>query len=71
MARHRRLGRVVVDTSVEIRAARAFRQQPPEPNTPELRIVLAWHDDPEVFTWQTWLAEASPMDHRKRYRRGR
>ncbi len=51
MARHRRLGRVVVDTSVVIRAARAFRQQPPEPNTPELRLVLAWRDDPEVFTW--------------------
>ena len=42
MARHRRLGRVVVDTSVVIRAARAFRQQPPEPNTPELLLVLAW-----------------------------
>jgi predicted nucleic acid-binding protein len=51
MARRRRLGRVVVDTSVVIRAARAFRQQPPKPNTPELRIVLTWRDDPEVFTW--------------------
>jgi predicted nucleic acid-binding protein len=51
MARRRRLGRVVVDTSVVIRAARAFRQQPPEPGTPELRLVLAWRDDPEVFTW--------------------
>ncbi len=51
MARRRRLGRVVVDTSVVIRAARAFRQQPPEPNTPELRLVLAWRDNPEVFTW--------------------
>jgi predicted nucleic acid-binding protein len=51
MARHRRLGRVVVDTSVVIRAARAFRQQPPVPNTPELRLVLAWRDDPELFTW--------------------
>lgn len=51
MARRRQLGRVVVDTSVVIRAARAFRQQPPEPNTPELRLVLAWRDDPEVFTW--------------------
>ena len=51
MARHRRLGRVVVDTFILIRAARAFRQQPPEPNTPELRLVLTWHDDPEVFTW--------------------
>jgi predicted nucleic acid-binding protein len=51
MARRRRLGRVVVDTSVVIRAARAFRQQPPKPNTPELKLVLAWRDDPEVFTW--------------------
>ncbi len=51
MARRRRLGRVVVDTSVVIRAARAFRQQPPEPGTPELQLVLAWRDDPEVFTW--------------------
>src|SRR5262245_66245490 len=51
MSRRRRLGRVVVDTSVVIRAARAFRQQPPEPNTPELRLVLAWRDDPEIFTW--------------------
>jgi predicted nucleic acid-binding protein len=51
MARRRRLGRVVVDTSVVIRAARAFRQQPPKPNTPELKLVLAWRDDPKVFTW--------------------
>ncbi len=51
MARRRRLGRVAVDTSVVIRAARAFRQQPPKPNTPELKLVLAWRDDPEVFTW--------------------
>jgi hypothetical protein len=51
MARRRRLGRVVVDTSVVIRAARAFRQQPPKPKTPELRLVLTWRDDPEVFTW--------------------
>lgn len=51
MARRRRLGRVVIDTLVVIRAARAFRQQPPEPKTPELRLVLAWRDDPDVFTW--------------------
>jgi hypothetical protein len=60
MARRRRLGRVVGDTSVVIRAARAFRQQSPEPNTPELRLVLAWRDDLEVFTWlysQVILAE--------------
>lgn len=60
MGRHRRLGRVVIDTSVAVRAARAFRQQPPAPNTPELRLVLAWRDDPEAFTWlysQEILAE--------------
>jgi predicted nucleic acid-binding protein len=51
MARRLRLGRVVVDTSVVIRAARAFRQQPPKSNTPVLRLVLTWRDDPEVFTW--------------------
>jgi predicted nucleic acid-binding protein len=51
MARRRQLGRIVVDTSVVIRAARAFRQQPPEPGTPELRLVLAWRDDPEIFIW--------------------
>ena len=51
MARRRRLGRVVVDTSVVIRAARAFRQQPPKPNTPELKLLLTWRDDSEVFTW--------------------
>lgn len=51
MARPRRLGRVVVDTSVAVRAARAFRQQPPAPNTPELKLILAWRDDPDVFTW--------------------
>ena len=60
MARHRRLGRVVVDTSVVIRAARAFRQQPPEPNTPELRFVLAWRDDPEVFTLFSLKCAANP-----------
>ena len=51
MARRQRLGRVVVDTSVVIRAARAFRQQPPEPDTPELKLILAWRDDADVFTW--------------------
>jgi len=51
MARRRQLGRVVIDTMVVIRAARAFRQQPPEPRTSELQLVLAWRDDPEAFTW--------------------
>jgi hypothetical protein len=60
MARRRQLGHVVIDTMVVIRAARAFRQQPPEPKTPELQLVLAWRDDPAVFTWlfnQEILAE--------------
>ena len=51
MVRRRTLGRVVIDTSVVVRAARAFRQQPPEPNSSELRLVLAWRDDPEIFIW--------------------
>lgn len=51
MGHRRRLGRVVIDTSVAIRAARAFRQQLPAPSTPELKIVLAWRDEPEIFTW--------------------
>lgn len=51
MARPRSLGRVVVDTSVVVRAAKAFRQQPPVPNTSELKLVLAWRDGPAVFTW--------------------
>ena len=49
--RRRQLGRVVIDTMVVIRAARAFRQQPPEPNTPELQLVLTWRDQPATFTW--------------------
>ncbi|MGH9839569.1 MAG: hypothetical protein ACREEM_12380 [Blastocatellia bacterium] len=51
MARRRRLGRAVIDTMVVIRAARAFRQQPPVASTPELQLVMAWRDNPEVFTW--------------------
>ena len=60
MAHRRTLNRVVIDTMVVIRAARAFRQQPPEPKTAELQLMLAWRDDPEVFTWlfsQTILDE--------------
>ena len=34
-----------------IRAARAFRQRPPVPDTPELKLILAWRADPEIFTW--------------------
>jgi hypothetical protein len=31
--------------SLVIRAARAFRQQPPDPSTPELHFILAWRDE--------------------------
>jgi hypothetical protein len=32
----------MIDTMVVIRGARAFRQQPPVPTTPELRLLLGW-----------------------------
>jgi predicted nucleic acid-binding protein len=50
MARRRRL-RWVIDTMVVIRGARAFRQQPPVPTTPELRLLLVWVDDAALFDW--------------------
>ena len=40
MARRSRL-RLVIDTMVVIRGARALRQKPAAPETPELRIILA------------------------------
>src|SRR5262249_55088280 len=50
MARQRRL-QLVIDTMVVIRGARAFRQQPPAPTTPELRLLLGWVDDVHLFDW--------------------
>ncbi len=50
MARRRR-GRWVIDTMVVIRGARAFRQHPPAPATPELRLLLGWVDDETLFDW--------------------
>ncbi|MFN0121483.1 MAG: putative toxin-antitoxin system toxin component, PIN family [Blastocatellia bacterium] len=47
----RRYRRLVMDTMVVIRGARAFRQKPPAPNTPELRLVQAWIDDDQLFAW--------------------
>ena len=63
MARPRRLGGAVVDTSVVIRAARAFRQQPAAPDTPELQLLLAWRDDPDVFIWM--FSEQILMEYRE------
>jgi predicted nucleic acid-binding protein len=50
MTRHR-YWRLVLDTMVVIRGARAFRQKPPSPHTPELRIVQAWIADEDLFEW--------------------
>ena len=50
MARQRRL-RWVIDTMVVIRGARAFRQQPPVPTTPELRLLLGWINGEAPFDW--------------------
>ena len=50
MARRRRL-RLVIDTMVVIRGARAFRQPPPAPNTAELRLMRGWIDDEAWFDW--------------------
>jgi predicted nucleic acid-binding protein len=43
--------RWVIDTMVVIRGARAFRQQPAVPTTPELRLLLGWIDDATQFDW--------------------
>jgi predicted nucleic acid-binding protein len=50
MTRRRALLRLVIDTMVVIRAARAFRQQPPAPTSTELALVLAWLED-DAFVW--------------------
>jgi predicted nucleic acid-binding protein len=49
MAKRSRL-RLVIDTMVVIRGARALRQRPPTPETPELRIILGWIEE-ELFDW--------------------
>jgi hypothetical protein len=48
MARRRRL-RLVIDTMVVIRGARAFRQPPPAPNTTELQLMRGWINDEALF----------------------
>jgi len=50
MAR-RRHWRVVLDTMVVIRGARAFRQTLPESTTAEFRLILSWIEDDEAFDW--------------------
>jgi predicted nucleic acid-binding protein len=50
MTRRRARLRLVIDTMVVIRGARAFRQQPPDPNPAELSLILAWLED-DAFVW--------------------
>ena len=50
MARRRRM-RFVIDTMAVIRGARAFRQQPPEPTTAELQLILGWIEDDALSDW--------------------
>ena len=51
MARRRRRPRLVIDTMAVIRGARALRQKPPVPTTPELILILSWVEDEHVFDW--------------------
>lgn len=51
MARRRRRPRLVIDTMAVIRGARALRQKPPVPTTPELVLILSWVEDEHVFDW--------------------
>lgn len=50
MTRRRARARLVIDTMVVIRGARAFRQQPPAPNSAELSLILAWLEN-DAFVW--------------------
>ncbi len=43
--------KLVIDTMAVVRGARALRQQPPEPVTPELRLILSWIEDEDSFEW--------------------
>jgi predicted nucleic acid-binding protein len=51
MARRRKRQRLVIDTMAVIRGARAFRQKPPAPDTPELLLILSWMEDESAFDW--------------------
>lgn len=43
--------RLVIDTMVVIRGARALRQKPAEPETPELQIIHGWVEEEGLFVW--------------------
>jgi predicted nucleic acid-binding protein len=49
MRRRRKRPRLVIDTTAVIRGARALRQKPPAPDTPELLLILSWIEDERAF----------------------
>lgn len=51
MARRKKRLRLVIDTMAVIRGARALRQKPPAPKTPELLLILSWIEDERSFDW--------------------
>lgn len=51
MARRRKRQRLVIDTMAVVRGARALRQKPPAPDTPELLLILSWMEDESAFDW--------------------
>lgn len=67
MAHSRSKLRLVIDTMAVIRGARAFRQQPPVPNSPELSLILLWIEDEDAFIWlysEEILEEYTEVLHR-------
>ena len=51
MVRRRKRLRLVIDTMAVVRGARALRQRPPVPDTPELILILSWIEDEHAFDW--------------------
>jgi hypothetical protein len=51
MVRRGKRLRLVIDAMAVVRGARALRQKPPVPKTPELLLILSWMEDEGVFDW--------------------
>jgi predicted nucleic acid-binding protein len=67
MTRRRKRLRLVIDTMAVIRGARALRQKPPVPETPELILILSWIEDEHTFDWL--FSEAILEEYREVLRR--
>ncbi len=64
MVRRRKRLRLVIDTMAVVRGARALRQRPPVPDTPELLLILSWMEDERTLDWlfsETILDEYSEV----------